>query len=450
MTMNGGIGLFIKAVILLLTQSTITNGLQCKTLTESSTPTIASVCTGGSYTGALKKDAEVEECSGSSCSAEDANLCCESEGTCCSAGQFLSVEGKTCVDCPAGTVARQSDDGMLSCHFCNPCINAYSEQKSTQCNICGANPGEYWHLVMFVDEPTDSGPTDSGPTDTELGDTGSGSGGKGRQLKGGAGSTPVLRGTCLRCPTGTFKQAMDTLFKYTLTHQTAVPSGLTLVNNDNIKDAGSCALVHIQESLAKSQEPCAYCVADMGSYSNEFGQSECKQCASGKTVKTETNQACMMDEQDFLAYERTAHPDTGAELCGDCDTFTAMCTDEKYCTDCPTGTAGEDGRCDPCEVGRYINVEGQTTCLECPVGEYQDQSSQTECKKCIVGTMSNVAGGKNITQCRTCLSGQYQAAKGQASCVGCPDGYSQPESGETACVPCVAGTHGPSTGLEKW
>jgi hypothetical protein len=222
------------------------------------------------------------------------------------------------------------------------------------------------------------------------------------------------------------------------------PFGLTIENVVN-QSKMSCVDVFTQFP----QEPCKICDGKMGYYSNEFGQSECKQCASGKTVNITTTGNCFMEEHQFLAFESTTN-EAGDKDCPECDAFTSRCTDEKYCSDCPTGKAGEDGRCDPCKAGRYINAEGQTTCLECPVGEYQDQSSQTECKKCNNGTMSSVAGGTNEIQCSDCLSGQYQAAEGQASCVGCPTGQSQPGLGKTACVPCVAGTYGPSTGLNEW
>ena len=224
------------------------------------------------------------------------------------------------------------------------------------------------------------------------------------------------------------------------------PLGLT-IENITSQTKNSCDKV-LEEFPPES---CKECPSEEGYYSNEFGQAECKQCASGKTVDKKIKQQCMIDERSWLTkFNRTKDINTGDEVCVDCLDFTSKCTDALYCSDCPTGTAGENGRCDPCKAGRYINAEGQTTCLECPVGEYQDQSSQTECKKCNNGTMSSVAGGTNEIQCSDCLSGQYQAAEGQASCVGCPTGQSQPGLGKTACVPCVAGTYGPSTGLNEW
>jgi hypothetical protein len=277
MTTNGGIGLLlIKAVIFFLFQSTITNAEPCNSLTESSTPTLASVCTGGSYTGELKPEAKNSACAGglgSSCTAEDASLCCHTEGTCCLAGQFLNKTQESCIDCAAGKVALNSN-GETTCHSCNVCKQAYSQSKSTECKICGANPGEYWQLT-FDGMPIGKGfGSQKGMVPVKI--------------------CPGLCGTCQKCPTGAVKPAMLSKKKHYLSVKIE-PFGLTIENVVN-QSKMSCVDVFTQFP----QEPCKMCDGKMGYYSNEFGQSECKQCASGKTVNTTTTGNCFMEEHQFL------------------------------------------------------------------------------------------------------------------------------------------------------
>merc|ERR1712028_328607 len=49
---------------------------KCSSLTRTSRPTLASVCTGGSYSGALKSGASGIECGGTACASSDAATCC--------------------------------------------------------------------------------------------------------------------------------------------------------------------------------------------------------------------------------------------------------------------------------------------------------------------------------------------------------------------------------------
>ena len=56
--------------------STAPANAKCSSLTSSSSPTLASVCTGGSYSGALKSGASGIECGGTACASSDAATCC--------------------------------------------------------------------------------------------------------------------------------------------------------------------------------------------------------------------------------------------------------------------------------------------------------------------------------------------------------------------------------------
>merc|ERR1711865_1164920 len=53
---------------------------KCSSLTRTSRPTLASVCTGGSYSGALKSGASGIECGGTACASSDAATCCAAAG----------------------------------------------------------------------------------------------------------------------------------------------------------------------------------------------------------------------------------------------------------------------------------------------------------------------------------------------------------------------------------
>ena len=191
-------------------------------------------------------------------------------------------------------------------------------------------------------------------------------------------------------------------------------------------------------------DECNVCDADKGLYSNEFGQAECKQCPNGKEVDRKLfdplkGGICLKTEVEW------------AEMSNDHKTsFTQNeCPSSKTCIDCPAGKLGGEGRCTPCNQGRFNGRKGQTACSVCGAGKYQDQNEQQNCKSCGVGKYSSVAGSKLVSNCLDCAPGQYQEVVAQTSCKLCASGQHQYVKAQTACKNCDQGKSALGTGQVK-
>ena len=323
---------------------------------------------------------------------------------CCDPGQELDEES-LCQDCPAGKAAwKDKDSGKQKCQLCDVCKKAYSEAKSVTCSMCGASPGEFWE-----------------------------------QNKDEAGNA-LVTGSCRKCPTGSVAQAMD-------------PEDVI----QQMCKGGTCTLFggeHAPTGCGNefTDEPCQSCVASDGQYSNEFGKSECKICPNGKAVNetfassamwdSDSNpNSCRIIQNTFNGWKHIAG-DT--ELCPACTAFTARCADANYCTDCPSGKAGKEGRCDPCYAGQFQDSTAELTCKDCPAGRYQNEDGATDCIDCPAGKAKGAGvaaplGGMMGSQCENCTVGQYQDSTAQLTCKDCAAGRYQNENGATDCIDCPAG-----------
>ena len=81
-----------------------------------------------------------------------------------------------------------------------------------------------------------------------------------------------------------------------------------------------------------------------------------------------------------------------------------------------------DGSCVSCNLGKYLNIAGQTVetaCFECPRGWMQPESGQAFCLPCDAGKYANGTGTK---ACKECAKGKHQDAPGNATCLDCKVG----------------------------
>ena len=118
--------------------------------------------------------------------------------------------------------------------------------------------------------------------------------------------------------------------------------------------------------------------------------------------------------------------------------------------ECPEGTAGTGGTCEPCPDGTQPNEAG-TACEPCPDGQY---SVNGVCIPCPAGQTPNADGdgcepcpdGQYSVNgvCMPCPAGQTPNANGDG-CEPCPDG-TIPNADHTQCVPCTGATIPNSTG----
>jgi hypothetical protein len=151
-------------------------GAKCSTLTSSSSPTLESTCTGGSYTGALISAASSTDCAGTTCITSDASTCCQVKAKC----STLTSSSSPTLE---STCTGGSYTGAL-----------ISAATSTDCAGATCSTSDASTCCVQASGTTSSGTTSSGTTGS--GTTSSGTTGSGTTSTGGTGSgTPVIRGT---------------------------------------------------------------------------------------------------------------------------------------------------------------------------------------------------------------------------------------------------------------
>jgi hypothetical protein len=115
-------------------------------------------------------------------------------------------------------------------------------------------------------------------------------------------------------------------------------------------------------------------------------------------------------------------PDNGSYFCSACVKGTFSGRGAAICTLCPPGyitdaeslaqckvrAASRHAAADtaaaataqPCSVGKFQNLFGQSACFDCNAGLYQDQSNATGCKPCLEGTVSASNGSDSCALCK--------------------------------------------------
>jgi hypothetical protein len=130
------------------------------------------------------------------------------------------------------------------------------------------------------------------------------------------------------------------------------------------------------------------------------------------------------------------------------------------CTQCPNGTASDDGlTCIPCAAGSQPNTL-RATCIPCPREEYSkfgicsrcpntDETpteDQTGCEPeiaCGIGKYCTANCGGEHHTCEQCLAGQYSPDGLGTQCTRCADGK-VPTDDQSKCIRCDDG-HEPRT-----
>jgi len=147
----------------------------------------------------------------------------------------------------------------------------------------------------------------------------------------------------------------------------------------------------------------------------------------------------------------------------------------EQCTECLAGTyaAAKDKACKVCEVGKYQDKAGQTTCKACSVGEIPN-SDKTGCVKCSAGEEYYAVGSGECdypsnparttatdvavtdptacteVKCRACTAGYYNPADSIKYCHRCTPAKKY-TTDQTSCTECTAGqvANALGTGCDK-
>ena len=145
---------------------------------------------------------------------------------------------------------------------------------------------------------------------------------------------------------------------------------------------------------------------------------------------------------------KTVDPDTlcsGRGFCsaeGKCSCYVGFSGDDCFVSlkchdDCNSHGVCFNGRCQPCDVGRYRNASmASIKCVVCPTGSSSEAGS-SKCLSCEAGMYSDIVG----EACKKCDAGLYRKSKTIAtSCSSCDEGRYQNEKGQASCLPCIPGS----------
>ena len=134
---------------------------------------------------------------------------------------------------------------------------------------------------------------------------------------------------------------------------------------------------------------------------------------------------------------------------------------------CDAGTAGAPGACLVCVAGKY-STDNAPVCKDCDVGKYNDATGQSTCKDCAPGSttvMTTDKDGRQVLQVMMCFAGTYStggtackpcavgkwAVAGATACKSCPAGKSvaMGPAGKSSrdCLKCMAGKFAPAGGV---
>ena len=101
----------------------------------------------------------------------------------------------------------------------------------------------------------------------------------------------------------------------------------------------------------------------------------------------------------------------------------------------PAGTAGTDGRCEPCPAGRHAAKTNQTSCEACGTAKHSSKPGQRQCTRCPKGKQPNEAK----SGCRPCPDSEFfDASSTPPRCRSCPAGE-QKKTNSTSCEACPPG-----------
>jgi len=92
---------------------------------------------------------------------------------------------------------------------------------------------------------------------------------------------------------------------------------------------------------------------------------------------------------------------------------------------CSAGKEAMQGRCQPCDVGKFKAKDGPELCARCPVGKFQNASGARQCTSCEDVLKSSSTNGEGYTSGQDCAcpgnTFMFQSGS-DTRCKACPDG----------------------------
>jgi hypothetical protein len=137
------------------------------------------------------------------------------------------------------------------------------------------------------------------------------------------------------------------------------------------------------------------------------GDTDCKNCPSGKFSDTVGSQCFLCPEGKYQTKQKQAS----------CDTI-IKCGPGNF--DASGGKELSTSRCRLCPSGKFRLLGSELACKTCPAGKFQQDTGQAFC----------------LTKVE-CAPGKFEREVG--SCIDCPREYFRLDTQEGSCVSCPAG-----------
>eukprot|EP00937_MAST-01D_sp_MAST-1D-sp2_P001199 g1199.t1 len=417
----------------------------------------------------------------------------------CVAGQYQAAEGKAaCAACAAGKAGSGPNQAVAS--YCANCTaGRYSASGATTCAACGVGQaqseaggascvacesGKYQSMLGQQTCSTCAQCPGGGQRDSCAGAF------AGFCVPCAPGNFVNRSGVCVPCPAGTFSNKTQALACASCTTQTCEKEGGILTEGCGGSSAGVCIECYPGRFINRTTRRCQPCARD--TYQDRAGQSQCKQCESGKRCDSEglaSGRTC----QEGEACQVLSNVEWAAATQGMTNTQKAYVQAGRcpYGWHCPDGTikghnvraceAGEiwDGsaRCERCERSDQFAINNATRpwiaaafglsdrCVQCPKAlneevecrngelrfrngfwhtglEWQDAQVQAVAVHRTAGSFVNESITFFPCPCSDCCmadstSGSVTCANGTAGalCAVCAaDHFRRASGGE--CVPC--------------
>ncbi|XP_046553547.1 LOW QUALITY PROTEIN: uncharacterized protein LOC124262974 [Haliotis rubra] len=356
----------------------------------------------------------------------------------CAAGQ--QVNGSQCEPCPSGTW----NDGSSQMRFsaCEACSDANFTTESTgstsatQCTLRNCPPGykigaSACEACAFGEYQPLRAKSKCESCGTDLNTSSTASTSRDQCTISCGPGKQGQNNVCSLCPADTFKGQ----------------SGFAV-----------CSPCTGSKTSDVARTTCTLTFCDKGVGYNSTSKT-CADCAKGFYKPARGNTACTSCSKNYTTTGTGTKDATGCNQLNCEPGFFAHQT--ATCTPCPTGyykAAVGTENCTKCDAGMTTQAEGSTastacslkvcpageyriaanTCQKCAVGEYQNDTGQTQCSKCGTGFTTKLTGSTTETDClRVCGVGNYRSSR--TECSVCVVGTYQPNTGAEACVNCTTG-----------
>ena len=349
----------------------------------------------------------------------------------CNAGSYMTSDKSACLVCERGQ--WQDQDGKSNCKNCG--IGKYNDQTErtaeAECKDCGK--GKYNDQTERTAEAEckDCGKGKYNDQTQRTAEADCKDCGKGKYNDQ---TERTAEADCKDCGTGKYND--ETAGLANCKH---CSTGKYNDQTQRTAETDCKSDCNAGSYIVSDKTACLVC--EKGQWQNQNGQSNCKNCGTGKY----NNQT-----------QRTAETDCKHCGIGKYNDQTQRTAETDCKSDCNTGSyiVSDKTACLVCEKGQWQNQNGQSNCKNCGIGKYNDQTQRTaeaDCKACDDCDAGQVllcgeSEGSTSRTCTPCTQGKFKANGNQSTCSACGTGkYNDQTVGVADCKMCGTGKYNDQT-----